>query len=54
MIFAEPQLSQKAAQILAQETGVKVIILDPLGLYPDVPFLKTMEDNLEKIIEAMK
>ena len=54
VIFAEPQLSQKAAQILAQETGVKVIILDPLGLYPDVPFLKTMEDNLEKIIEAMK
>jgi zinc transport system substrate-binding protein len=54
VIFAEPQLSQKAAQILAQETGVKVIILDPLGLYPDVPFLETMKDNLEKIAEAMQ
>jgi zinc transport system substrate-binding protein len=54
VIFAEPQLSQKAAQVLVQETGVKVIILDPLGFYPDVPFLETMKDNLEKIVEAMQ
>ncbi|NLJ49209.1 MAG: zinc ABC transporter substrate-binding protein [Candidatus Atribacteria bacterium] len=54
VIFAEPQLNQKTAQILSQETGVKVIILDPLGSYPNVPFLETMKDNLEKIIEAMQ
>lgn len=54
VIFAEPQLNQKAAQILSQETGVKVIILDPLGSFPDVPFLETMKDNLEKIAEVMQ
>jgi len=54
VIFAEPQLSQKAVQVLAEETGMKVTILDPLGFYPEVPFLETMKDNLQKIAEVMK
>ncbi len=31
VVFAEPQLPPKAAETVAQEAGVKVIILDPLG-----------------------
>jgi len=54
VVFAEPQLSQKAAQVLADEAGVKVAILDPLGFYPEVPFLETMRDNLKKIAGVMK
>ena len=30
-VFAEPQLSQKAARVLAEEAGVPVVLLDPLG-----------------------
>jgi len=54
VVFAEPQLSQKAAQVLADEAGVKVTILDPLGFYPEIPFLETMKANLEKISQVMK
>ncbi len=31
VVFAEPQLPPKAAQTVAEEAGVKVITLDPLG-----------------------
>jgi ABC-type Zn uptake system ZnuABC Zn-binding protein ZnuA len=30
-VFAEPQLSPKAAEVIAQECGAKVYVLDPLG-----------------------
>ncbi|MEI6157720.1 MAG: metal ABC transporter substrate-binding protein, partial [Atribacterota bacterium] len=54
VIFAEPQLNQKAAETLAQETGMKVAILDPLGRYPDQPYLELMKTNMQIIIQYMK
>jgi zinc transport system substrate-binding protein len=30
-IFSEPQLSDKAAKVLAEQTGTKVFMMDPLG-----------------------
>jgi zinc transport system substrate-binding protein len=30
-VFAEPQLSSKAARVLAEEAGIPVAVLDPLG-----------------------
>ncbi|HXL03108.1 MAG TPA: metal ABC transporter substrate-binding protein [Candidatus Atribacteria bacterium] len=54
VIFAEPQLNQKIAQVLAQETGAQVILLDPLGHFPEQPYLELMRENLNKILEAMR
>jgi len=54
VIFTEPQLNQKIAQVLAQETNAQVIILDPLGNFPEKSYLELMRENLNKILEAMK
>jgi len=52
-IFAEPQLSQKAADVVASETGVKVLLLNPLGSPPDYSYLTMMRQNLATMKEAM-
>ena len=49
-VFAEPQLSDAAAQSIARETGVKVLKLDPLG---DGDYFKMMRANLAAIREAL-
>ncbi|HOQ51759.1 MAG TPA: metal ABC transporter substrate-binding protein [Candidatus Atribacteria bacterium] len=54
VIFAEPQLNQKIAQVLAQETNAQVVLLDPLGYFPEKPYFELMRENLNKILEAMK
>ncbi|HSV30771.1 MAG TPA: metal ABC transporter substrate-binding protein [Atribacteraceae bacterium] len=54
VVFAEPQLSQKAAVVLAEEAGVKMAILDPLGSFPDKPYLTIMRKNLETIAEVLR
>ncbi len=54
VIFAEPQLNQKMAQVLAQETGAQIVLLDPLGHFPEKSYLELMRENLNKILEAMK
>ncbi|MDI3543627.1 MAG: zinc transport system substrate-binding protein [Candidatus Atribacteria bacterium] len=54
VIFTEPQLNQKIAQVLAQETNAQIIILDPLGNFPEKPYLELMRDNLNKISEVMQ
>ncbi len=53
-IFAEPQFSPRAAQVIAEETGAKVIMLDPLGRPPDCGYLKTMRANLRQMESALK
>jgi len=52
-IFAEPQFSPKAAQVIADECGAKVLMLDPMGLPPDYDYIDMMHKNLEQMTEAM-
>lgn len=55
-IFAEPQFNPKAAQRIAEEVGIKVFFLDPLGgpeLKGRNSYLKLMEYNLEQMNQAM-
>ena len=56
-VFAEPQFNPSAAEAIAQETGVKVFLLDPLG-GPDLPgrdsYIALMYHNLEIMREAMQ
>lgn len=55
-VFAEPQLSPRAAEVLAREAGVKVLILDPLGGRPPYgsDYLKLMRHNLAVMQQAMQ
>lgn len=46
VIFADPNRSQKSAQILAKQTGAKVELLDPLA--------KNWLENLQNAISAIK
>lgn len=52
-IFAEPQLSPKAAQVVAEEAGAKVLILNPLG-GPSGGYIETMLDNVAQMEKALK
>ena len=58
VLFTEPQYSPKAAESIAAQTGAKIYILDPVVTGPKVAELdsyeKTMEENLETLIEALK
>jgi zinc transport system substrate-binding protein len=49
-VFSEPQLSPSAAKSIADETGVEVKVLDPLG---DGDYFKMMRANLEAIKSAL-
>ncbi len=55
-LFAEPQLNPKVADAIARETGIPVLMLDPLG-HPNQQdrdsYLKLMETNLSVMEEAM-
>lgn len=58
VIFAEPQISAKAAQVIAQEIpGVRVLFLDPLGnpAKPDVStYIDMMKHNAAVMREALQ
>jgi zinc transport system substrate-binding protein len=56
VVFAEPQLNPRVAQVVAREAGVKVLMLDPIGGRPpyDSDYLKLMRYNLAAMAEAMK
>ena len=51
-VFAEPQLSPKAAQVIAREAGVKVLFLDPLGREGET-YIELMDRNLKVMKQAM-
>jgi len=52
MVFAEPQFSPQAAEVIADEAGVRVLFLDPLGTENET-YLELMERNLETFVEAL-
>lgn len=57
-LFAEPQYSSKAAQMIADATGAKVFILDPVVTGESVPasinnYITTMEKNIETLKTAL-
>jgi zinc transport system substrate-binding protein len=56
VVFGEPQLSSRVAQIIAKEAGVKVLVLDPLGGNPPYgeDYLKMMRHNLNVMEQAMR
>ncbi len=54
IIVAEPQFSVKAAEVLAKETGSILVIFDPLGNFPEIPYHKLMRKNLEELARALK
>lgn len=49
-VFTEPQLNPKGADILAEEYGLEVIVLDPLGSSSDISEISSLlEHNWEQI-----
>ncbi len=53
-VFAEPQFSPRAAQVIAQEAGVPVLTLDPLGgLPPRETYIKLMRWNLQQLRKGL-
>ncbi len=53
-IFAEPQFPPKEADLIAAESGAKVLFLDPLGKEPGYSYIKMMENNLDQLRSALK
>jgi len=53
-IFAEPQFSTKAADVIAEEAGAKVLLLDPLGRPPATSYISMMRRNLAQMARALK
>lgn len=59
-LFAEPQFSDKSAQVIARETGARVFQLDPVVTGPSDPaeargaYLRAMEKNLGVLLEALR
>ncbi len=55
-VFAEPQLNPRVAEVVAQEAGVKVLMLDPVGGRPPygTDYLQMMRHNLATLEAAMK
>jgi zinc transport system substrate-binding protein len=56
VVFAEPQLNPRVAQVIAQEAGVKVLMLDPMGGRPPYgsDYLQLMRYNLAMLDQALK
>ncbi len=52
-IFAESQFPTRAAQAIAEESGARVLLLDPLGQPPDYRYLDTMRRNLAQMRKAL-
>jgi len=56
-VFAEPQLNPRAAEVIAREAGVNVLLLDPLGgpnLKGRSTYIDLIRYNLNVMQEAMK
>jgi zinc transport system substrate-binding protein len=56
VVFAEPQLNPRVAEVIAQEAGVRVLRLDPMGGSPPYgsDYLKLMRYNLAILDQALK
>jgi zinc transport system substrate-binding protein len=59
-LFTEPQYSDRSAQVISRETGVKVYEIDPVATGPSDPeaargaWLAAMEKNLAVLQEALR
>ncbi|MFA5205032.1 MAG: zinc ABC transporter substrate-binding protein [Lentisphaeria bacterium] len=55
-VFAEPQYPDRAAQVIARESGATVYVLDPAVSGPPTPdaYLAIMERNLAVLKQALK
>jgi zinc transport system substrate-binding protein len=54
-IFAEPQFSPKAAATIAEESGVRVVFLDPLGdSSQDQTYVDLMRYNVAQMASALR
>ena len=56
VVFAEPQFNPRVAEVVAQEAGVKVLMLDPVGGRPPYgsDYLQMMRHNLTALEAAMQ
>jgi zinc transport system substrate-binding protein len=56
VVFAEPQLNPRVAEVIAREAGVKVLMLDPMGGVPPYgsDYLALMRHNLAVLDEALQ
>ena len=56
VVFAEPQLNPRIAEVIAREAGAQVLLIDPVGGRPPYgeDYLKLMRYNLSVMEEAMK
>jgi zinc transport system substrate-binding protein len=56
VVFAEPQLNPRVAEVIAREAGVKVLRLDPIGGPPPYgsDYLQLMRYNLAALDEALR
>ena len=56
VVFAEPQLNPRVAEVIAQEAGVKVLRLDPMGGAPPYgsDYLLMMRANLAALDQALR
>ena len=56
VVFAEPQLNPRVAEVIAQEAGVKVLRLDPMGGAPPYgsDYLLLMRANLAALDQALR
>jgi zinc transport system substrate-binding protein len=56
VVFSEPQLNPRVAEVIAQEAGVKVLRLDPMGGVPPYgsDYLQMMRANLAALDEALR
>ncbi len=55
VVFAEPQFSPKASELIATEIGGKITTIDPIGSLEDpdrCTYIKNMETNLKGLTEA--
>lgn len=54
-IFAEPQFSSRAAEIIARESGAQVLFLDPLGSsLKDRGYIAMMRYNVAQMASALR
>jgi zinc transport system substrate-binding protein len=56
VVFSEPQLNPRVAEVIAREAGVKVLMLDPIGGRPPygADYLKLMRANLAALDQALQ
>lgn len=55
-IFAEPEFSSKAAEIVARESGARVVFLDPLGSTPPkyLSYIGMMRYNVAQMASVLR